>query len=870
MKKGTQLGPYRVESLLGAGGMGEVYLATDTRLDRSVAIKVMPSHLSSNPALRERFEREARTISSLSHPHICALFDVGRHDGSDYLVMEYLEGETLAERLARGPLPRDQTIRIGGEIAGALDRAHKQGVIHRDLKPGNVMLTKSGVKLLDFGLAKLAISADRDQNSPTSLATAQKPLTEQGAILGTYQYMSPEQLEGRDADARSDIFALGCVLYEMATGKRAFNASSKASLIAAILDRDPQPMSEIAPMTPPPLERLVRACMAKDPEERMQTAHDVALELRWIGESSSMSEAPAIRRRKIVTAWIVASILGAIAITATALYLRERARPMQAFDLQFVPQGDDYYDDGVISPDGTMVAYVNYRPAEAAVMVRHLDEPRARKLAVVHSTYMPAWSSDSQWIAYPDSGKLMKVRAAGGEPQVICKTATAYGIAWNAGGTILFTPHYGTTGMFKVPASGGEPVEFTKLDAARGERAHVWPTFLPDDKHFLFVIFFNGDHRNEIAVGSLDGGKPKTVMIADALVGYSKPYVLFNRDGAIYAQKFDAGSFTVSGEAQSVIENRPYDEANSNARANVSRNGVIAYRPYFPSTTQHAVYDRTGRPITTLWTDLSSVAMSLAADGKQGAFQKFNPEKGAPDVYYADLARRISTRLTRDHGSDSQPVISADGQQVIFASDRAGMFDLYVKATDGSTPEHMLWHDPFDKRAESLSPDGKFLLADHWTPTTRGDIWIVPMSGEKPTPFVATEEQEGDPRFSPDGKWVAYSVGPRNYSEVYIKPFPTGRAIRISIDGGDAPTWNPNGREIVYVHGDRQVMSVAIDLRGTVADIKPPVHLFDNRSDATRPKFTPDGNLLIESDLPGTETRPGIGINTAWRQKLKD
>src|ERR1051326_2137949 len=348
MKTGTQLGPFRVESLLGAGGMGEVYLATDTRLDRNVAIKVMPSHLSSNPALRERFEREARTISSLSHPHICALFDVGRHDGSDYLVMEYLEGETLAERLARGALPRDQVIRIGSEIASALDRAHKQGVIHRDLKPGNVMLTKSGVKLLDFGLAKLAISGTPAQDSPTSLATAQKPgnvmltksgvklldfglaklaisgtpaqdsptslataqkpLTEQGAILGTYQYISPEQLEGRDADPRSDIFALGCVLYEMGTGKRALPASSKASLIAAILDRDPQPMSEIAPMTPPSLERLVRACLAKDPEERMQTAHDVALELKWIGESSSVSEAPAIRRRRIATAWIVAAL----------------------------------------------------------------------------------------------------------------------------------------------------------------------------------------------------------------------------------------------------------------------------------------------------------------------------------------------------------------------------------------------------------------------------------------------------------------------------------------------------------------------------------------------------------------------------------
>src|ERR1051326_8020197 len=424
MKTGTQLGPYRVESLLGAGGMGEVYLATDTRLDRNVAIKVMPSHLSSNPALRERFEREARTISSLSHPHICALFDVGRHDGSDYLVMEYLEGETLAERLARGALPRDQVIRIGSEIASALDRAHKQGVIHRDLKPGNVMLTKSGVKLLDFGLAKLAISGTPAQDSPTSLATAQKPLTEQGAILGTYQYMSPEQLEGRDADPRSDIFALGCVLYEMGTGKRALPASSKASLIAAILDRDPQPMSDVAPMTPPSPERLVRACLAKDPEERMQTAHDVALELKWIGESSSVSEAPAIRRRRIATAWIVAALFGAIAIGSSALYLRERARPMPAFDLAFTAQADNYYDDGVVSPDGTMVAYMNYRPAEDALMVRHLDEPQARKLVVVHSAYLPAWSSDSQWIAYTDSGKLMKVRAAGGAPGVIRKTAT--------------------------------------------------------------------------------------------------------------------------------------------------------------------------------------------------------------------------------------------------------------------------------------------------------------------------------------------------------------------------------------------------------------------------------------------------------------
>jgi eukaryotic-like serine/threonine-protein kinase len=869
MNPGSLLGPYRVESLLGAGGMGEVYLGVDTRLDRQVAIKILPDLLARDPSLRERFEREARTISSLSHPNICTLFDIGRENGSDFLVMEYLQGETLADKIARGPMTPQQVVKMGIEIANALAAAHREGVIHRDLKPGNIMVTRSGIKLLDFGLAKLSVAAQQSMNSGTSMLTEQKPLTEQGTILGTFQYMSPEQLEGKDADPRSDIFALGAILYEMATGRRAFDGTSKASVIAAIMDRDPTPLHEVQPFTPLGLERVVNACLAKDPADRVQTAHDVALDLKWVSESSSVIEPVSVRRRRQILPWAAAALGLALAMVAGGLLWRETQKPPAPYSLSIVPPRGLSFSSAALSPDGTMLAFVAFATSEdkLSLWVRRIDDGSMKKIVDDVAGNVPFWSPDSKWIGYMHvSQKMVRVRAEGGQSETICRTNLQGKAAWSDDGTVLFTPRFGS-GLSRVPATGGEPVVVTKLDPKLRETFHGQPWFL-DGKRFLYMVHTVAEKRNEVWVGSLENAGRQKVMDADALVGYSKPYLLFVRDGAIFAQRFNPSKLLVSGEPQRVADNVQFAETEVLAATMLSQSGALAYVPYQPTPRLVNVYDRKGMLVSTLWKQDDITVPRLSPDGSTLIVEKRDPAKGATDIHAVDLARGIATRLTGGLAAYRSPAISPDGQSIAYFSDAGGMYDIYVRSIDGSGEERKLWLTDRDKGVCSWSPDGKAIVATQFEETRRNDLWMVPLDPkERPRILLSTEYSESSAMFSPDQKAFAYVSTQTGTSEVYVKPYPNGRAVRVSSDGGGTPEWTRDGREVIWTSKNR-VMSATVDLSGPVPQVSSPKVLFTLPQLWSRAVPMKDGNILFIVTDTDAETIEPIELTTAWRMRL--
>jgi serine/threonine protein kinase len=519
LTSGTKLGPYEIVSLLGAGGMGEVYRARDTRLERDVAIKVLPASLSSDPSLRQRLEREAKAVSKLSHPHICTLHDIGHQDGVDFLVMELVDGETLEHKLTRGPLPPEQAVRCAAQIADALAKAHKLGITHRDLKPSNIMLTKTGAKLMDFGLAKECHPAPLAVSS-SGMTVGQERLTVEGMIVGTFQYMAPEQLEGKAADGRADIFALGAVIYEMATGKPAFAGSSQASLIAAILSTQPQPMAAVQPLTPPALERVVTKCLAKDPDERWQSASDLASELNWIAEEGSRAAAVNVRTGHSKwerASWLLAGTFFLLTIAAgAAWWAGTRKHPSAMYFHSPVPFAAN---DIALSPDGRTLAMVAYssQANNYVLWMYEVGGQRTHSLDGTQGVTYPFWSPDGRFIGFFADGKLKKVDVAGTQVQVLCDAPNGRGGTWNRNGVIVFTPDASPgSGLARVSSQGGSPVEMTRPDSARFENSHRWPVFLPDGKHFLYLAanFTGHVESNAVFLGSLDSQEKRQIVTA--------------------------------------------------------------------------------------------------------------------------------------------------------------------------------------------------------------------------------------------------------------------------------------------------------------------------------------------------------------------
>jgi len=867
---GTRLGPYEIAAPLGAGGMGEVFRAKDTRLGRDVAIKVLPQHLSANAEVRARFEREAKTVSSLNHPHICTLHDVGREGDTDYLVMELVDGETLAARLGRGALPPTEVLRLGAQIADALDRAHRAGVIHRDLKPGNVMLTKSGAKLMDFGLARATGMAGPAGASGLTAALTQsptvaQPLTAEGSIVGTFQYMAPEQLEGKEADARSDIWALGCVLYEMATGRRAFEGRSQASLITAIMGTEPPSVSQVSPAAPPGLDRLVRTCLTKDPDERVQTAHDVKLQLQGIGEGGSQAGAssPALpaRRSPARLAWAVAAGASLVALTLVAVLISRSLAPRLPIQLSITaPEHTRIMEFAAapkIAPDGRAVSFTTADSGGgSSAWLQMLDAAEPTRLVRSKANVWTFWSPDGRTLGLLDvgAGELRTLAIGGGTPVSLCSATNPRGAAWSPDGVIVFSPT--TQGpLQRIPATGGEPTDATTLDTTRHEMAHRFPCFLPDGKHFLYVSLPPGPEGFEVFVTSLGSRVAKRIMTAESAPVYAEPgYLLFRRAGKIVAQRFDRRGLELQGGAIPVADSPPLSQHDSEPVASASKTGRLVHLVGQYPETELKWYDRSGLPLNTLSLPVGRWGQPiLSPDNRFAAVFKDG------DLWRIDLARSVAARLTSSGDLVSfRAAWSPDGRRLAYARGLRGRDDIHVMNSDGSGEERLLpTTDELFKAPEGWTRAG--LVFWMQAAATLRDLWILPDSlGAKPAPFLRTRFAESGSVVSPDGKWIAYLSNEAGFLDVYLQSFPVaGHKVRVTSEGVVAVWWMPGSNELCYrSQNGLAFKTVKLTHLGDDLEVGVPRLLFQPPADVLTADFTKDGQrVLVNATSRGSQDR---------------
>jgi serine/threonine protein kinase len=903
---GTKLGPYEVLAPLGAGGMGEVYRAKDTRLDRTVAIKVLPSHLSSNPELKQRMEREAKAISALQHANICTLHDIGTQDGTDFLVMEYLEGQTLAERLAKGPLPLDQVLKIATEIAQALEKAHQHGIIHRDLKPANIMLTKAGAKLMDFGLAKpeLAIAPQAvgpfTPSTPTmnlaSLTAAVSPLTQKGSIVGTFQYMAPELLQGAEADARSDLFS--CVLYEMLTGRRAFEGKSQLSVFTSILEKDPEPITVAQPLAPPMLDRVVRACLAKDPADRIQSAHDVAMDIRWIAESTSAESAsvdsakPFSQLSKSWAVWAAALLLVFIALAGLAGYRWAKSSEEPLSIHAEIPPPDKFSLDTtgdaggmpVLSPQGDKIAFVAHSGETKVLWVRSLNSDLAQALDGTAGAAHPFWSPDGRYIGFFAGAKLLKIAATGGPVATLADAPNSRGGSWSTNDVIVFAPDF-TGSLSKVSAQGGASEGATVIDRTK-HTTHRWPWFLPDGKHFIFIATSHtgGDAKqNGIYFASVDGPETHLIVATDSAAQYASGYLLYRVNTALVARPFDPKNGTVAESTIPLVNNLRDDVGVWRSIFAVSQNGLMIYQPgsIDSAKSRLVLFDRSGKTLADYDPQEATTAnarallgvrdVRLSPDNKRVAFAR------GTDVWTLDLERKTKTRITFDQQVIQEPSWSPDGQSLIFSAlvtSGGGNVEIRSKSADGSGPEKVLvqqnnYHIP------GWSPDGKYITYLWGEGEKMVSLWIKPVNGDaKPVAAVQPPSAQSNLsayRISPDGHWVAYASDESGQQDIYITTFPEGKGKwRVSANSGAYPAWSGDGKELFFKNLSDDILVCTVTPKASDVEVGAPQRLFHAASPGIGIAFdvSSDGKrLLVNHSVE--EAQVPLQLITNWPAELK-
>jgi eukaryotic-like serine/threonine-protein kinase len=819
MPRGTRLGIYEIVEGLGAGGMGEVYRAHDTQLGRDVAIKILPAAFLANRERLARFEREARLLAALNHPHVGAIYGVEHVDGVRALVLELVEGETLADRLARGPLSLADAVSLARQIAEALEAAHEKGIVHRDLKPANIKITPTGtVKVLDFGLAKIDDgTAGNVWQSPTGSIVA----TRDGVLLGTAAYMSPEQARGQAVDKRTDIWAFGCVVYEMLTGRMVFPGETLSDTLAAILEHDPD-WTGLPAATRPEIHRLLRRCLTKDPLRRLRDIGDARIELESI-RSNGPSPARASTDWKSIARIVVAFFFGLLATVPFIITSVRRPAPDAATMRFFVYPPDGIWfqprtGDGAVtvSPDGRTLAYAAYgQDGRRGLWVRPLDALSARPLAGTQNADLPFWSPDSRFLGFVAERKLKTIALAGGPAETLCDVGNAGEATWNRDGVILFA----TRGpLSRVTRIGCDVAPATILDPARDELNHLWPSFLPDGRHFLYLVE-SGQRQRQIVVGSLDSKEVKPLVIANSNAIFAQPgYLLFLRDGALMAQPFDTRRLMVSGEPVVVAESVDMDNTGSYHGAfSASDTGLVTFHRAGEQPTQLTWFTRAGERLGAIGGP-GDGRPSLSPDDKTVAVWRRYPQTGFGDIWLLDASRGIPSRLTFDR-SDYLPLWSPDGRRLVFASDRDGIGNLYeAQATSADTGELIL-KTPELKMPTSWSPDGRYIVY-----LVKGDLWVLPLFGDrKPFPFLQTEFAELHGQISPNGRWMAYTSDESGVPEVYVQSFPKrGQGKwRISVNGGAQPQWRRDGRELFYLAADRKLMVVSIEGQAAFAPSTP-------------------------------------------------